>query len=115
MANIPAIGQAYNLAPMFSYFMKTRGADISEFEKSPQQIAYEQAVGQWQQLVMQLMKQNPEMRGDQLPPQPAPQQFGYDPQANNPTNTSAAGQEPQQSQVQQLQQQLAASGQQGGQ
>lgn len=45
----PQIAAGYNLAPMFSYFIKTQGGRISEFEKSQEQIAYEQAVMQWQQ------------------------------------------------------------------
>lgn len=77
----PQIGAGYNLAPMFSYLMKTQGADLSEFEKSPQQVAYEQAVGQWQQLVLQMQKQNPALTPDKYPPQPQPQQFGYVPGA----------------------------------
>jgi len=35
---------------MFSYMMKTQGAQINHFEKSPQQMAYEQAIGQWSQV-----------------------------------------------------------------
>lgn len=75
----PQIGAGYNIAPLFSYIMKTQGAHLKEFEKSPAQIAYEQATQQWQQLVMQLMKQNPDIKAEQYPPQPQPQQFGYDP------------------------------------
>ncbi|RKX65260.1 MAG: hypothetical protein DRP42_05055, partial [Tenericutes bacterium] len=44
----PQIGAAYNLAPMFSYLMKTQGAKIADFEKSPEQQAYEQALNAWQ-------------------------------------------------------------------
>ena len=75
----PSIGPAYNIAPMFSYLMKTQGADISAFEKPPQQLQYEQAVAAWQQTVAALMKENPEIRQDQFPPQPLPQQFGIGP------------------------------------
>ena len=78
----PQIGSAYNIGPMFSYLMKTRNVDLKAFEKSPQQLAYEQAVAQWQQTVLELAKQ----MGDQIdpkkfPPQPLPQQFGYTPGA----------------------------------
>lgn len=75
----PAIGAAYNIAPLFSYLMKIKGADLTPFEKSPQQQAYEQAAGQYQQLVMQLYKQNPEQDPNKLPKQPVPQDYGYDP------------------------------------
>lgn len=78
----PQIGSAYNIAPMFSYLMKTRNANITPFEKSPQQIAYEQAVNAWQQTVLQLAKQMGDAFDPQkLPPQPTPQQYGYVPGA----------------------------------
>jgi hypothetical protein len=82
----PVIGAGYNIAPMFSYLMKLKGAELTPFEKSPQQQAYEQAMGQYQQMVMQLYKQNPEQDPAMLPPAPLPQQFGYDPakQAGSP-------------------------------
>lgn len=86
----PVVGAGYNVAPLFSYLMKIKGADVSAFEKSPQQQAYEQAMGQYQQMVMQLYKQNPEQDPAKLPPAPLPQNYGYDPakQAGSP-NTNA--------------------------
>jgi hypothetical protein len=98
----PQIGAAYNIGPMFSYLMKTRNADLSAFEKSPEQQAYEQAVGAWQQTVEALAKQ----MGDAIdpkkfPPQPLPQQFGYVPgapasqQGSAPTNQSQMSGAPQ--------------------
>jgi hypothetical protein len=83
------VAAGYNVAPLFTYLMNTQGADLSAFEKSPEQMAYEQAVGQWQQLVMQLAKQNPDIKPEQFPPQPTPQQFGYQPQGNNPGNAQS--------------------------
>jgi len=77
----PQIGAAYNVGPLFSYLMKTRGADLEPFEKSPEQIAYESAVAAWQNTVMQLFKQNPEIKQEQLPQQPLPEQYGYNPAA----------------------------------
>lgn len=96
------IGAGYNVAPLFSYLMKLKGADLSPFEKSAEQQAYEQAMGQYQQMVMQLYKQNPEQDPAKLPPAPLPQQFGYDPSkkaGNSVTNPSkqpqpAEGQQP---------------------
>jgi hypothetical protein len=83
----PQIAVAYNIGPLFSYFMKTQGARIQDFEKSSEQLAYEQALGQWQQLTQMVVEA---MRGkdpaevqaliQSLPPQPLPQQFGYNPQ-----------------------------------
>lgn len=69
----PALAQGYNLAPMFSYLMKTQGADLTPFEKSKEQMAYEQALGVWQQ-----MKQLSIEKGVPFnDPQPLPEQFGY--------------------------------------
>jgi len=90
------IGAGYNLAPLFSYLMKTRNVDLSSFEKSPQQQAYEQAVQQWQQAVSQIQEiaKSASLKIDNVtmpalqqmiqalvPPQPQPQQFGYTPGA----------------------------------
>lgn len=90
------IGAGYNLAPLFSYLMKTRNADLTPFEKSPQQMAYEQAMGQWQQAAAQVaelakaatmkidgvtMQDLQTMVEKLLPPQPDPKQFGYQPGA----------------------------------
>ena len=73
----PEIGAGYNLAPMFSYMMKTQGAQINHFEKSPQQMAYEQAIGQWQQVAVMVAEKGGDLK--EIPPQPLPEQFGYDP------------------------------------
>jgi len=73
----PQIGAGYNLAPLFSYLMKTQGAELKDFEKSQEQITYEQAVSQWQQLALEAIKQG--AAPDKLPQQPKPQDYGYDP------------------------------------
>jgi hypothetical protein len=99
MASSPQIGQGYNLAPAFSYLMKTRNVDLKPFEKSQQQLAYEQAVGAWQQTVMEMAK-NKEITPDKYPPQPKPADYGYTPgapanqqgSAPTPTNLSQAAQ-----------------------
>lgn len=97
IANNPQIGAAYNIGPMFSYLMKTQGAEITEFEKSPQQQAYEAAVQQWQQTVEMMVKQNPQITQQQFPPQPIPANYGYIPGA--PTNKQGS---PPQSQTPQI-------------
>ena len=74
----PQIGANYNIAPMFSYLMKVQGANLKPFEKSPQQVAYEQAMQQWQQVVMEAAKAGGDL--SKLP-QPKPQDYGYDPSA----------------------------------
>ena len=97
IATSPQIGAAYNLGPMFSYLMKTRNVELTSFEKSPQQQAYEQAVQAWSQTVQVLAKQ----MGDAIdpkkfPPQPTPDQFGYVPgapaaaQGQAPSSSAAA-------------------------
>lgn len=92
----PQIAQGYNIPQLFSYFMKTQGAKISEFEKSPEQLAFEQALGAWQATVQLAIEKgiDPETLG--IGEQPLPEQFNYDPQANKPspetadTNTTAS-------------------------
>ena len=89
-----ALAQGYNVAPAFSYLMMTRNVDLSTFEKSPQQQAYEQAMAQWQQAVAQIteiiktasikiegvtMDDLQAMVKKMLPPQPTPQQYQYTP------------------------------------
>lgn len=98
--SVPQLANGFNLPAMFSYLMKSRGARLRPFEKSPEQLAYEQAVGQWQQAVMGLaqvistikdisQEQIQEMM-TQLPPQPTPEQFGWNPQeGTQPANTQS--------------------------
>ena len=75
----PQLAQAYNLAPLFSYFIKTQGGRISEFEKSPEQLQYEQALASWQSAVSQIAEAlkgaDPATQKEllsQIPPQPQP-------------------------------------------
>ena len=92
LGSAPNIAQGYNLSPLFSYLMKTQGADLTPFEKSPEQVAYEQASAQWTAIAQQLIEKGGDPK--ELPPQPIPQQYGYDPQTTNPaakaSNTSPA-------------------------
>lgn len=97
LGSSPQIAAEYNIGPMFSYLMKTQGADLKPFEKSKEQLAYEQAVMQWQQAV-QMVASN--LKGidpaqaqellKQLPPQPVPQQFGYNPNQQGASISSPA-------------------------
>lgn len=75
----PQLASSYNVGPMFSYLMKTQGARITEFEKKPEQLAYEQALQAWQQTTLEMAKAGVR----EFPPQPTPQQFGYQPQGMN--------------------------------
>jgi hypothetical protein len=81
----PAIGAGYNLAPMFSYLMKTQGADLKPFEKSPQQLAYETAQQQWMQLATLAIEKGQEFKQ----PQPKPQDYGYNPQTQGSAAAAA--------------------------
>lgn len=93
----PVISQQYNMGQLFSYFLKTQGAHIAEFEKPKEQIAYEQAVQQWQMTVSQIAQSLKGMDPAQvqelmksMPPQPTPEQFGYNPAGNDPLSVNAA-------------------------
>lgn len=56
----------YNIVPLFSYIMKSRGLEgLESFEKSPLQIQFEQMQAQWQQVAIQAAK-----AGQPAPPQP---------------------------------------------
>jgi hypothetical protein len=69
----PQIASGYNIGPMFSYLMKTQGAQISDFEKSQEQVAYEQASQQWMQMAQLALSKGQQWTN----PQPTPEQFGY--------------------------------------
>lgn len=89
----PQISAGYNIAPMFSYLMKTRGAKISEFEKSAEQQAYEQALGAWQAMTQLAIEKGVDFDKEQ----PLPEQFGYDPsgKGDEPANELTDEQAPQ--------------------
>ena len=102
----PQIGAAYNIGPMFSYLMKTQGADIEDFEKAPEQLAYEQASAQWQSAAAQVselaktvsmkiegvtLKDLNTLVKSLLPAQPNPTQYGYKPGMVKPS-TDDSGQ-----------------------
>lgn len=67
----PQIGSGYNMAPMFSYIMKIKGADLKPFEKSQLQMQYEQQLGAWQQAAAEAAKQGAPFSSPQ--PQPSPE------------------------------------------
>lgn len=69
----PQIASGYNVAPMFSYLMKTQGAHIQDFEKSPEQVAYESASNQWFTLAQLALSKGQPFNA----PQPQPAQFNY--------------------------------------
>jgi hypothetical protein len=80
IASSQSLSNAYNIGPMFSYIMKTENVDLAPFEKSPQQLTYEQAYNNWVMLAqMALQKGTPFQT-----PAPLPEQFGYDPATQDP-------------------------------
>lgn len=81
LGSSPNIAKEYNIGPMFSYLMKTQGAKIGDFEKSKEQVAYEDALRSWQQVAMMYAEKGMEFKQ----PQPVPQDFGYAPANSNPS------------------------------
>lgn len=115
----PAVSGSYNIGPMFSYLMKTQNADLKPFEKSGAQQKYEQAMAQWQSFAAQIaeLAKSATMRIEGvtlqdlqgmvqklIPPQPTPQQFGYDPNSGAAQNTIQSAQETGSTIMQQMQQ-----------
>lgn len=88
--SVPQLAQGFNLPAMFSYLMKSRGARLKAFEKPAEQLAYEQATGQWQQTVAMVAQSIAALKDvdpaqiqelmAQLPAQPKPEEFGWNPQ-----------------------------------
>jgi hypothetical protein len=76
LATSPVLGNAYNIGPMFSYLMKTQNADLSPFEKSKEQLTYEQALQAWQAAAQAAA----DAKVGFSTPQPTPDQFGYKPE-----------------------------------
>ena len=81
IATSPALQTEFDIGGLAIYMMKQQRADISPFQKSGAQKAYEQAVAQWQQIMTLIA--NGKAEGMQLPPQPKPADYGWDPNAKN--------------------------------
>lgn len=75
----PTLNQGYNVAPMFSYIMKLENVDLTQFEKPPAQVAYEQAANMWMQTAQLAIQKGATFNT----PQPVPQQFGWNPNIQN--------------------------------
>lgn len=91
--------QRYDLAALFTYLMKQRGADIEDFEKPPEQVQYEQALGAWQQAAAMAAQKGTDFSTPmpQPPPKPDPSTQGPSPKsvalsatqgANSPTTST---------------------------
>lgn len=89
MGQNQALASEYNVGDIFSYLLSSKGAKLSTFKKDPKQVAYEQALGQWQQSIQMLaatLAKSQDPQADlqaliQQLPQPTPEQFGYVPGA----------------------------------
>jgi len=86
LGSSPQLGSVYDLAGLFSYLMKTQSADISEFEKPPEQVAYEQALQAWQQVAQMAAQKGIDFSKFQK--QPVPADYGYQPQQQQPNANS---------------------------
>lgn len=69
ISNSPTLGAGYNVADVFSYLMKQKRVDLTPFQKSQEQMMYEQQTSAWQQVAMEAIK-----AGQPPPPQPQPSQ-----------------------------------------
>lgn len=74
LASSPQLAGQYNLAPAFTYLLKTQGLDLTPFQKSPAQLQYEQAINAWQQAAEQAAKTGASFSTPQPQPSPAYQQ-----------------------------------------
>lgn len=90
MATMPGLGQGYEITKLFSYLMKTQGADLRPFEKSREQLQYEQQMGAWQEAAKLAAEKGTEFSTPM--PQPPP------PAEGSPEAQQAAAQQTQQTQ-----------------
>ena len=89
MGQNQGLAAEYNVGDIFSYLLSSKGAKLSTFKKDPKQVAFENAMGQWQQAIQTLaatLAKSQDPQADlaalvQQLPQPTPEQFGYVPGA----------------------------------
>lgn len=91
LGSSPSIAAGYNVPSLFSYLLKSQGAKISSFEKSQEQLAFEQAMGSWQQVAMLAVEKGTDLKD--LPPAPKPEDFGYTPSDNKQAPAEATQQQ----------------------
>ncbi len=92
LASSPQLAGGFNLAPMFTYLMKTQGLDLTPFQKSQEQMQYEQQLNAWQQAAATAAKSGADFNTPQPQPSPALQQQMQQAQAGGgvPTPTAVA-------------------------
>lgn len=86
MGSSHQIAAGYNIAPAFSYLLKTQNTDLSAFEKSQEQMAYEDALNRWTSLMQLAIEKGIDPNTLEIGERPTPEQFGYDPRKSDPTN-----------------------------
>lgn len=78
----PQLASGYNLAPAFTYLMKTQGLDLTPFAKSQAQLQYEQQLSAWQQAAGEAAKHGTSFNSPQPQPSKELQQEMQQKQAN---------------------------------
>lgn len=73
IATSPQIASGYNIAPLISYLAEVQGANIEDFEKSQEQVAYEQAMSSWQSFAQMAAQKGVAFNQ----PMPLPANYGY--------------------------------------
>lgn len=87
----PQIAAGFNLAPLLTYIMKLKGADISPFAKSAAQLQFEQQIQAWQQTAMEAFKQGAAFSTPMPTPSPQLQQEMQQQQQTGGINTAVTG------------------------
>lgn len=77
IATVPQLQQQYDFTGIFTYMMQMRGADLKQFEYSPEQRQYNQALSAWQQAAAMAAQKGAEFSTPM--PQPPQQQSNQGP------------------------------------
>ena len=93
LAQVPGLASGYKLPPMFSYMMKIQGVDkLSKFEKTPEELQYEQALAAWQNAAAMITKNKPEMTPEDIQKALGPMpQLKQAPTPTQPAQTTGTG------------------------
>lgn len=86
---VPQLAGSFDLAKLFTYFMNIKGADIEEFELSPEEIKYQQAMSAWAQQAQLAATKGAPFNVQQ----PKPEDYGIQSPTNSagPNEQSAGG------------------------
>lgn len=86
ISSSPALQNEFNLGDMTVFLLKQQRADVSFFQKPAAQKAYDSAVNDWR-MIAQMIAEG-KVQGQQVPPQPKPADYGWDP--SNPEKSVPA-------------------------